>query len=232
MFCRCVFASLTTAMRYEPANARFFAQEICSASLADSLRLLGCFSAEIETLDSPSRQTENTDYLSIFDCSINDLPPKAPMTQSESACLLMRLLYDMALDISDKCSQFPNTSQQFIPPKTQNMLSVSSKRPNQLLSPNSTETPLVVHPCIMITMLQLIPSLPDHNLRIYLTEKLRSLLKLERNQQVMCEFGLISEIMSNGYQDVLLNENMALYASLQYILERLSAQHIHPKELR
>lgn len=38
-----VFNTLTTAMRYEPANARFFHQEICYTSFCDTLRLLGCF---------------------------------------------------------------------------------------------------------------------------------------------------------------------------------------------
>ena len=40
---RFVFATLTTAMRFEPANSKYFAQEICSPSFTDSLRLLGCF---------------------------------------------------------------------------------------------------------------------------------------------------------------------------------------------
>jgi len=38
-----VFQTLATAMRFEPANAKFFYQEISSSSLCDTLRLLGCF---------------------------------------------------------------------------------------------------------------------------------------------------------------------------------------------
>lgn len=38
-----VFQTLATAMRFEPANAKFFHQEISSSSLCDTLRLLGCF---------------------------------------------------------------------------------------------------------------------------------------------------------------------------------------------
>jgi hypothetical protein len=41
---RAVFSALTVAMRFEPANARFFATEIRYSSLKESVRLLGCFS--------------------------------------------------------------------------------------------------------------------------------------------------------------------------------------------
>ena len=38
--------TLVTAMRFEPANAKFFHHEICNTSLCDTLKLLGCFSGE------------------------------------------------------------------------------------------------------------------------------------------------------------------------------------------
>lgn len=38
-----VFYTISTAMRFEPANAKFFHHEICKTSLCDTLRLLGCF---------------------------------------------------------------------------------------------------------------------------------------------------------------------------------------------
>lgn len=41
-----VFHTIGTAMRFEPANAKFFYHDICLTSLCDTLRLLGCFSAE------------------------------------------------------------------------------------------------------------------------------------------------------------------------------------------
>lgn len=43
-----VCQTLATAMRFEPANAKFFHQEICTASLCDTLRLLGCFGNHTE----------------------------------------------------------------------------------------------------------------------------------------------------------------------------------------
>lgn len=43
-----VCQTLATAMRFEPANAKFFHQEICNASLCETLRLLGCFGNKSE----------------------------------------------------------------------------------------------------------------------------------------------------------------------------------------
>lgn len=41
-----VFHTINTAMRFEPANAKFFYHDICITSLCDTLRLLGCFATE------------------------------------------------------------------------------------------------------------------------------------------------------------------------------------------
>lgn len=46
-----VCQTLATAMRFEPANAKFFHQEICSSSLCDTLRLLGCFGSDTTLQD-------------------------------------------------------------------------------------------------------------------------------------------------------------------------------------
>ena len=227
---RCVFAALTTAMRYEPANARFFAQEICASSLTDSIRLLGCFNNDNEMFDCTP--CEESDFANIFKCSNDDLPPKPKMTRSESACLLMRLLYDMTLDISDKCSTAQPVAQK-ASPNVQTIPCQGPKRPPHLsLAMAPSDPPLIVHSSVLISMFQLIPSIPHHKLRTYLMEVLRSLLKSERNQQVMCETGLVSEILVDRYNEALLNENHPLHSSAQYIIERLSAQHIQPKELR
>jgi hypothetical protein len=52
-----IFNTLCVAMRYEPANAKFFQQEICGPSLCDTIRLLGCFDQH-RTFDSPDNGTD------------------------------------------------------------------------------------------------------------------------------------------------------------------------------
>lgn len=60
-----VFHTISTATRFEPANAKFFYHEICLTSLCDTLRLLGCFSTKkIDALsenntDLPSTKTQD-----------------------------------------------------------------------------------------------------------------------------------------------------------------------------
>lgn len=53
-----VFHTISTATRFEPANAKFFYHEICLTSLCDTIRLLGCFATKkVEAL-----QDTNDDF--------------------------------------------------------------------------------------------------------------------------------------------------------------------------
>ncbi|KAK8761643.1 hypothetical protein V5799_027091 [Amblyomma americanum] len=59
---------MTVAMRYEPANAKFFATEICQTSLADTVRLLGCFTnnTDICPVDTSFVPTEENLFHAVF----------------------------------------------------------------------------------------------------------------------------------------------------------------------
>lgn len=62
-----IFQTISTAMRFEPANAKFFYHEICKTSLCDSLRLLGCFTSEkIDSLEECDSEPCNGDLQDIF----------------------------------------------------------------------------------------------------------------------------------------------------------------------
>lgn len=62
-----VFHTISTATRFEPANAKFFYHEICLTSLCDTLRLLGCFSMDkIESLLENNTDLPNTKIQDIF----------------------------------------------------------------------------------------------------------------------------------------------------------------------
>lgn len=68
-------------------------------------------------------------------------------------------------------------------------------------------------------------------LQLYAAEILKSLMRSERNQQVMCDAGLPHELLSRC-NVALEDENHPLHGPLQYILERLAAQALEPKDLR
>lgn len=239
--------TLATAMRFEPANAKFFQQEICNTSLCDTLRLLGCFSTRTELGEqncnvSPKAQQY---FHSIF--SGNPLQPEIDRSYPTSltfATLIYRFLYDIALDNFDK----PNLSG--LANITPSIASTTATTPNQLASkdPRSSVSslnltqplpePLIVHPSVVICMLQLLPSVEHETecekalgLQMYLSDVLKSLVRSERNQQIMCEAALAGQLLKIG-RHALSEEKNVLHVSLQYMLERLAAQALQPTELR
>lgn len=240
--------TLATAMRFEPANAKFFQQEICNTSLCDTLRLLGCFSASTQLEEEkrliPACDKSHQYFHSIF--SSNPLQPELDHTYPESlsfATLIYRFLYDIALDNFDK----PNLSglANIASNQSSNNQQANKIQPKDPRSSVSTlnliqplPEPLIVHPSVVICMLQLLPSI-EHStecekalaLQIYLADVLKSLVRSERNQQIMCEAGLAGHLLNIGRQ-ALSEEKNALHVSLQYILERLAAQALQPTELR
>lgn len=85
-------------------NVHFCAQ-ICQSSLCDTLRLLGCFSTQTKLIEMDMIPTMNYHnmLISLFTGSVLEpvFPDDMPKTLGY-ACLLLRLLYDVALDSFDK----------------------------------------------------------------------------------------------------------------------------------
>lgn len=246
--------TLATAMRFEPANAKFFQQEISSASLCDTLRLLGCFGNKT-ALEEHSDDIEPSDklqhyYHSIFAGSSvqPNISTDVPLSLSY-ATIIYRLLYDIALDNFEKPnltgigsinigSNSANKKQNNI-----NEQQIKADPRSVVSSLNLTQPlpePLIVHPGVVLCMLQLLPSIqpddgpkdsPSISLQIYLSEVIKSLVRTERNQQIMCEAGLADLLLQIG-RPALSEERNALHVILQYILERLAAQALQPTELR
>ncbi|KFM56662.1 WD repeat and FYVE domain-containing protein 3, partial [Stegodyphus mimosarum] len=253
---RTLFHTLAMAMRYEPANAKFFASEICHTSLTDTVRLLGCFSNNTSLEDCSEKISVLPDdhvfhliFSMVKDTKIAVHSVPTPLI---SSCLIFRLLYDTATDAFDR----PNIPSS-VPPQSTPLRrmysdsehSSSNTDLSQVSSPNKrsgfmmnfappSPDPMIVHPGVVVSMHHLLPSIScDANpqmaltLQIYLAEVLRSLVRSERNQQVMCESGLPGELLVHCHI-ALENENHLLHPPLQYILERLSAQSLQPKDLR
>lgn len=190
--------NLSTAMRFEPANAKFFQQEICNTSLCDTLRLLGCFSNSTTTTHSSRCSNIPNEAAKRYFHSLfigNPLQPDidtiAFPASLSFACLVYRFLYDIALDNFDKpnLSGLSSISMQVISTQSQNLINTNqpSKDPRRSIvsSLNLTQPqpePMIVHPSVVICMLQLLPSV-EHNteseialtLQMHLAEVLKSL---------------------------------------------------------
>ncbi|XP_036321880.1 WD repeat and FYVE domain-containing protein 3 isoform X2 [Rhagoletis pomonella] len=238
-----VCQTLATAMRFEPANAKFFHQEICTASLCDTLRLLGCFGSATELSDFKGEFKNESAmqkyFHEVFSGDILNYSFNADIPRSLSyVCVVYRLLYSIALDnfetpnlsgvitlFSDSHSRSPSKE---LPPA----------HPNQLNLTQPTPEPRIVHPGVVLCMLQLLPSISHDtsavlalNLQVYLSEIIKSLVRNERNQQIMCDYGLAEQLLKIA-RNALSEESNPLHVSMQYVLERLAAQALQPTELR
>lgn len=242
--------TLSTAMRFEPANAKFFQHEICNTSICDTFRLLGCFSSTTILGDKqcpPTNEDAKRYFHTLF--MSNPLQPELndnyPLSLSFGT-LVYRFLYDIALDNFDR----PNLSGlASLTSVIANQSNASQQMPiNHQKDPRSSVSslnltqpqpePMIVHPSVIICMLQLLPSVEhdtEHeialNLQMYLADVLKSVVRNERNQQIMCEAGLAGQLLKIAKMS-LSEESNALHAPLQYILERLAAQALQPTELR
>ncbi|KAG8229679.1 hypothetical protein J437_LFUL010268 [Ladona fulva] len=244
-----VFSTVTVAMRFEPANAKFFHHEICFTSLCDTIRLLGCFSNQQyleEMVDVITGKDEST-FLSLFTGNVLEAQiPEHIHPQLSYACLVMRLLYDVALDAYDKPNmttvislKSPSHRHQQVEVQ-KSVDSPGGKRAavNCLNLTPPVPDPIIVHPGVVVAMLHLIPSIqnPEQRqqamtLQVCAAEVLKSLVRTERNQQVMCEAGLPWELLCVGHV-ALEDETHPLHSPLQYMLERLAAQTLEPRDLR
>lgn len=157
--------------------------------------------------------------------------------------MIYRLLYDIALDNFDKpnLSGVVGITSPSLSRQHSNNKSLKTDPRSAVSSLNLTQPlpePFIVHPGIVICMLQLLPSVEHEvdpvkgaSLQLYLAEVIKSLVRSERNQQIMCEAGLAGFLLKIG-RSALSEEKNLLHASLQYVLERLAAQALQPTELR
>lgn len=223
--------------------------QICQSSFCDTLRLLGCFTNQKKLTKSDKNITMNfqNTWNALFSGSVFE--PIFPVNEPRVlgyACLLLRLMYDMSLDAFDK----PNLTGSGIKSPSYQQYSTEheksfelpgwEKRSNAISINLTLPVPesIIVHPGVVIGMLHLLPSISDKtefesslSLQVYASEVIRSLVRSERNQQVMCDTGMSSELLSVG-RVALEDETHPLHQPLQYIIERLAAQALEPKDLR
>ncbi|ALC38357.1 bchs [Drosophila busckii] len=242
-----VCQTLATAMRFEPANAKFFHQEICNSSLCDTLRLLGCFGG-MATLQDYTGEYEPQQsllryYHEVFSGDILSVSFSSDVPSSLSyICVLFRLLYSIALDNFEP----PNLAGVItlfteLPPlhsRSPSKELAAPVHPSQLNLTQPTPEPRIVHPGVVLCMLQLLPGVQHDlaplqaiQLQVYLSEIIKSLVRSERNQQIMCDHGLAEQLLRLTRR-ALAEELHPLHVPMQYILERLAAQALQPTELR
>ncbi|OUC44552.1 hypothetical protein D917_02207 [Trichinella nativa] len=238
-YLRNIFKVLTMSMRFEPSNAMFFQNEVKFNSLTDSLHLLGCFSEKRLFSVIPVKKgiaELRVDFLSTL-CDIFNVAADEKLSFPEGdlsenvvvICAILRLLYDMAFDRSDRNGKVIEfTSEE--PAHSPNMISY---RFASLIGQNA----FVVHTGAVMCMFELLlyveqPNpMETLNVQLFIIEMVKSILRTERNQQVMCCVGL-PRLLFDTVSDVFFEEEHPLLPPSYYILERLAAQGMTPNELR
>ncbi|XP_050346639.1 WD repeat and FYVE domain-containing protein 3 isoform X1 [Nymphalis io] len=242
-----VFYTISTAMRFEPANAKFFHHEICMTTLYETIRLLGCFTedTELQNDTEPGDPELYEVFHDLFTGNILEmtLPDNIPVV-FVNACIVLRLLYDVALDSFDKPT-FCGSLNVKSPSLTRQSSAINEAKPAGRATPLNLSTAStsgeawVVHSGVVIVLAKLLPALPrppEHApharaMRDYLAHVLKSLVRSERNQQVMCGAGLAGEML-RVCGAALRAERHPLHAPAMYVLERLAAHALRPAELR
>lgn len=242
-----VFYTISTAMRFEPANAKFFHHEICMTTLSETIRMLGCFTEDVEL----QYDTEPGDpdlyevFHELFTGNILEMtfPASVPAVFS-NACVVLRLLYDVALDSFDKPT-FCGSLNVKSPSLTRQSSAINENKPTGRTAPLNFSTgsnngeAWIIHSGVVIVLAKLLPALPrpaEHEtharaMRDYLAHVLKSLVRSERNQQVMCVAGLAGTVL-RVCGAALRCERHALHSPAMYMLERLAAHSLRPIELR
>ncbi|BFZ02583.1 hypothetical protein BsWGS_05621 [Bradybaena similaris] len=258
MMLKTVFSTLTVAMRFEPANAKFFASEVRYDSLTEAVRLLGCFSNSVDipaASDGLVASESLEQFFAIFShCKEEKAPSNIPKILL-SACIILRYLYDMALDAFDKPNHLKaadspclkkhtsvieesQSSTSSTPPTTSSMRPKSGSTGSLTLNLSGSPDPMLVHSGAVLSIFHLLPAVEDASdpqatldLRVFIADLLKSLMRNERNQQIMCDARFPHELLSHG-SAALADESHPLHTHLQYMFERLASQSLTPRDLR
>ena len=248
-----IFSTLAVAMRYEPANAKFFHEEIATSSLGEALRLLGCFSTH-DSLKSITKKPDQEMMESFQATFTSELPESAKVLtmphKIESCCIILRLLHDLSIDKfkqRQRSSSSSSTSSRMLgsqssvgesQPTTPGTPGHKKKLPPLNLNQGKTYEPILVHSGVIVTILKLLPNMyhdSHHHLsasfQLFAAETIKSVLRIEKNQQLMCDVEFMSEILSSCKM-ALEDEAHILHTPFQYLLERLAAQKLQSNDLR
>ncbi|CAG7725994.1 unnamed protein product [Allacma fusca] len=248
-----IFASFALSMRFEPANAKLFHQEISLPSLADTVRLLGFLSKQTHLTPRVNAisSSDDSQIQQVFNSLFTSTPPDPSAFslpfQLTQTIFLYRLLYDLATDAFDRSQSSSNfrtpasavgTSGSSCGSQTRDDSTCSTPTsplvkkltPSLNLNPPVPE-PIVVHSSVVIVMLKLIPSVEDIQCQLFCAELVKSLVRNERNQQMMAQTGLV-EILLDKCAVGLSDESHVLHSPLHYAFERVATHHLQPRDLR
>ncbi|XP_060047361.1 WD repeat- and FYVE domain-containing protein 4 isoform X1 [Erinaceus europaeus] len=237
------FCAMSAALNLDLVNSDFFRRHGLYEKLAEDLCLLGCFGAPEEEgapmhswTDVKARPL--TDFLSAAFSSSSPLPSKI------KSCLRILSFLDcivrgtLHLDLNESLKVGQETVMD-----AQKGEASSDPEGNFKQWPDMEERldegeAVIMHPGILCIMVRLLPRLyhEDHpqlsvEIQCSLATHIQSLVKSEKNRQVMCEAGMLRTLMTSCHH-TLATSSSPLHTGLIRIFEKLASQAIEPDVLR
>ncbi|XP_066098694.1 WD repeat- and FYVE domain-containing protein 4 isoform X2 [Saccopteryx bilineata] len=236
---------VSAALHLDPVNAAFFRRNGLYEKLAEDLCLLGCFGA-LEEEGAPPHLWDNakvrpfSNLLSVAFSSVSPLPPKI-----QSCLQILSFLDSMAsgtLHLHSDLKEAPGAGVEAAvnAPKGE----ASSYHQGNFEQWLDLEERMdegdaaIMHPGALCMMVRLLPRLyhEDHpqlsrEIQCSVANHIQSLVKSEKNRQVMCEAGMLRTLMNSCHQ-ALTTSSSTLHCSLIRIFEKLASQAIEPDVLR
>uniref|UniRef100_A0A673T1B7 WDFY family member 4 n=1 Tax=Suricata suricatta TaxID=37032 RepID=A0A673T1B7_SURSU len=237
--------ALSAALHLDPVNSDFFKKNGLFEKLAEDLCLLGCFGAREED-GAPLHSEVDTkarpfaDLLSEAFASASPFPPKI-----QSCLQILSFLDSMAsgtLHLRRDLKESPRAGQDRAL-NAQKEEAGSDLQGNFKLWPDLEERmdegdAVIIHPGVLCIMVRLLPRLyhEDHpqlsqEIQCSLASHIQSLVKSEKNRQVMCEAGMLRTLMA-CCRRALTTSTSPLHSGLIRIFEKLASQAIEPDVLR
>ncbi|XP_031508209.1 WD repeat- and FYVE domain-containing protein 4 isoform X7 [Papio anubis] len=237
--------AVSAALHWDPVNNDFFRRNGLFEKLAEDLCLLGCFGALEEEgallhswADTKARPF--ADLLGTAFSSSGSLPPRI-----QSCLQILGFLDSMAsgtLHLRGDLKESLRTTQGPVVDAQKGEAGSDPQR-NFKQWPDLEERmeegdAAIMHPGVVCIMVRLLPRLyhEDHpqlseEIQCSLASHIQSLVKSEKNRQVMCEAGMLGTLMASCHR-ALATSGSPLHSRLIRIFEKLASQAIEPDVLR
>nr|XP_014697031.2 LOW QUALITY PROTEIN: WD repeat- and FYVE domain-containing protein 4 [Equus asinus] len=237
--------ALSAALHLDPVNCDFFRRNGLFEKLAEDLCLLGCFGA-LEQEEGPVQPWADTkarpfsEWLSAAFSSSSPLPPRI-----QSCLQILTFLDSMAsgtLHLRRDLKESPRARHDPVVDAQKGEADGdpqgSFKQWPDLEERTDEGDAVIMHPGVLCIMVRLLPCLyhEDHpqlsqEIQCSLASHIQSLVKSEKNRQVLCEAGMLRTLMASCHK-ALTTGSSPLHSGLIRIFEKLASQAIEPDVLR
>ncbi|XP_074152220.1 WD repeat- and FYVE domain-containing protein 4 [Sminthopsis crassicaudata] len=247
--------AMAAALHLDSVNSEFFRKNNLFEKLAEDLCLLGCFGTQEpgKILTNPIMVEKARTFEELLNAAFSS-SEEFPSTIKN--CLqILSLLDNMArgiLHLGNGLKEWKQAPEELTLDLQQNMaiqpdgysrIDKSNFKPFIKVWPELDDRmddidAIIMHPGIVCIMLRLLPSLyhEDHpqlskEIQCSLANHIQSLVKSEKNRQIMCEAGLLKTIITSCHK-ALNDSSDPVHLSLIRIFEKLASQAIEPDILR